>query len=184
MEKHHLDRLCCGEVYASRFIGTPLGRLLAASCDGSISLLEFSDSRGNADVHQFADNTYVNPSISVSSPVLEKLEIELGDYFNGKLKEFTVPVDLKGTPFQYLVWRELQRIPYGMTISYQELAQHIGQPGAVRAVAGACRMNPVSILVPCHRVIGKNGGLTGYSGGLWRKKLLLEMERGSNLSRR
>jgi AraC family transcriptional regulator of adaptative response/methylated-DNA-[protein]-cysteine methyltransferase len=88
-----------------------------------------------------------------------------------------LPLASRGTPFQDRVWQELRRIPYGQTIPYDELARRIGQPTAQRAVARANGMNYIAILIPCHRVIGKDGSLTGYGGGLWRKRLLLELER-------
>ena len=107
----------------------------------------------------------------------QRLHSELAAYFGGSLRRFTVPLDLAGSEFQLRVWRELQRIPYGETRSYAELAQSIGQPRAVRAVGRANGSNPVAILVPCHRVIQRDGGLGGYAAGLDRKRVLLELER-------
>jgi methylated-DNA-[protein]-cysteine S-methyltransferase len=104
---------------------------------------------------------------------------QLRRYFRGELTSFEVPIALKGTEFQRQVWEELCRIPYGQTISYGELARRIGNPNAMRAVGLANGRNPIGIIVPCHRVIGANGTLTGYGGGLPRKKLLLELEAGS-----
>lgn len=101
---------------------------------------------------------------------------ELDAYFAGKLREFTVPLDLRGTAFQLRVWELLCKIPYGETRSYGEIAQALGNPRATRAVGQANGRNPVSIIVPCHRVIGSDGGLTGYGGGLHRKKALLDLE--------
>jgi methylated-DNA-[protein]-cysteine S-methyltransferase len=101
---------------------------------------------------------------------------QLKAYFDGQLTEFTVPLAMQGTTFQRRVWNELQEIPYGKTLSYGELANRIGQPQASRAVGLANGRNPISILVPCHRVIGANGKLTGYGGGLERKQWLLEHE--------
>jgi methylated-DNA-[protein]-cysteine S-methyltransferase len=97
-------------------------------------------------------------------------------YFVGELTEFTLPLKMHGTDFQRMVWEELTRIPYGVTISYGELAKRIGNPNASRAVGLANGHNPISIIVPCHRVIGANGQLTGYGGGLPRKQLLLTFE--------
>ena len=114
-------------------------------------------------------------------PSLERLRAELNEYFQGKRHEFTLPLASRGTPFQDKVWQELRRIRYGQTISYDELARRVGQPTAQRAVARANGMNCVAILIPCHRVIGKDGTLTGYGGGLWRKRLLLELERTGSL---
>lgn len=109
---------------------------------------------------------------------------QLASYFAGRRTTFDVLIDraaLGGTPFQRRVWQELERIPFGITISYGELAKRIGQPSAVRAVGLANGRNPLSIIVPCHRVIGANGTLTGYGGGLERKRWLLEFEQGKGL---
>lgn len=104
------------------------------------------------------------------------MRTQLNLYFQGKLKEFDLPLDLVGTEFQQQVWNVLLQIPYGATSSYAKQAQILGNPTAVRAVANANGMNKISIIVPCHRVIGSDGSLTGYGGGLWRKKELLELE--------
>jgi methylated-DNA-[protein]-cysteine S-methyltransferase len=101
---------------------------------------------------------------------------QLRAYFEGELHEFELPLRMKGTDFQRRVWKELMNIPFGMTISYAEQARRIGRPGAARAVGAANGRNPISIVVPCHRVIGANGTLTGYGGGLDRKQWLLEHE--------
>ena len=101
---------------------------------------------------------------------------ELEAYFAGKLRQFTVPLDLRGTAFQLRVWEILCEIPYGETRSYREVAQALGKPKAARAVGQAVGSNPISIIVPCHRVIGSDGGLTGYGGGLHRKTALLNLE--------
>jgi methylated-DNA-[protein]-cysteine S-methyltransferase len=103
---------------------------------------------------------------------------QLAEYFAGERREFDVPMQLAGTAFQRRVWEELVRIPYGTTITYAELARRVGRPTAVRAVGAANGRNPISILVPCHRVIGADGKLTGYGGGVERKQWLLELERG------
>ena len=101
---------------------------------------------------------------------------ELDAYFAGGLKEFTLDLSAEGTDFQERVWAKLLEIPYGKTLSYSEVAEAIGRPKAVRAVGTACRSNPIPILIPCHRVVGKNGRLTGYAGGIENKKKLLELE--------
>ena len=111
-----------------------------------------------------------------ASKFLDLCEKELNAYFAGKLRQFTVPVKAKGTPFRERVWDELCQIPYGETASYKDIAERIGNPKAVRAVGGANHNNPISIIIPCHRVIGASGSLTGYGGGLEAKKLLLELE--------
>jgi O-6-methylguanine DNA methyltransferase len=109
---------------------------------------------------------------ATDSPVVS----QLSEYFSGKRRDFTLDLAPKGTPFQLAVWNELLRIPYGSTISYAELARRIGKPSAVRAVGAANGANPIPVIIPCHRVIGANGTLTGYGGGLERKQWLLALE--------
>jgi methylated-DNA-[protein]-cysteine S-methyltransferase len=113
---------------------------------------------------------------SPTHPILVEAKRQFELYFSAKLTSFNLPIDAKGTDFQKLVWSELCQIPYGHSISYQELANRIGKPNAVRAVGAANGKNTISVIVPCHRVIGKSGKLTGYAGGLERKKQLLELE--------
>lgn len=111
------------------------------------------------------------------SPLLDEVSQQLDDYFAGRLQQFTIPIRQPGTPFQQAVWDELQRIGYGETISYGELARRIGRPKAVRAVGGANNRNRLPIIIPCHRVIGQTGKLVGYAGGLDMKTKLLELEK-------
>ncbi len=113
---------------------------------------------------------------SGSLPALELLASELRDYFAGSLRTFSVPLVLPGAPFQQGVWTELRSVPYGETWSYSELAHAVGKPGALRAVGRANGDNRVAIVVPCHRIVGADGSLRGYGGGLWRKRALLELE--------
>ena len=113
-----------------------------------------------------------------STPVLDAAVDQMEAYFAGDLKEFDLPLAASGTDFQQRVWAELCRIPYGETVSYMHVAEAIGDRKAVRAVGLANGRNPIAIVVPCHRVIGANGKLTGYAGGLWRKERLLSLERG------
>ena len=101
---------------------------------------------------------------------------QLGEYFAGRRRTFALPLAPRGTAFRQLVWRALQAIPYGSTATYAEIARAIGQPQASRAVGGANHHNPLAIVIPCHRVIGSNGSMTGYGGGLDRKRLLLDLE--------
>ena len=113
-----------------------------------------------------------------TNDVCEKALKQISEYFAGTRQEFDLPIALDGTEFQQQVWQELQNIPFGQTVSYGDLARSIGKPSAVRAVGAANGDNPVSIIVPCHRVIGSDGGLTGYGGGLPRKQWLLKHEGG------
>ncbi|MDR2690994.1 MAG: methylated-DNA--[protein]-cysteine S-methyltransferase [Dysgonamonadaceae bacterium] len=155
---------------------SPIGLLnIAATADG-ICRLDFADKpTAGRRMESFAE--MLNASICQNdNRHINELESQLKEYFEGKRKLFTVKLFLQGTPFQKKVWAALQEIPYGSTCSYKEQSVAIGMPKAVRAVAGANGANPVSIVVPCHRVIGSNGQLTGYGGGLWRKKFLLELE--------
>lgn len=111
------------------------------------------------------------------NPVMQKVISQLDEYFAGKRKSFDLPVKIEGTDFQKRVWLNLSKIPYGETVSYKQLAEMSGNPKASRAVGMANNKNPVAIVVPCHRVIGSNGNLTGYAGGLTLKKELLELEK-------
>lgn len=119
--------------------------------------------------------------VEKENPVLREAVRQLREYFAARRREFDLPLEPEGTGFQKRVWNELQRIPFGRTISYGTLAASIGQPTASRAVGLANGHNPISIIVPCHRVIGANGSLTGYGGGLDRKRWLLEFEQGGSL---
>jgi methylated-DNA-[protein]-cysteine S-methyltransferase len=110
------------------------------------------------------------------TPLIKKAAAQLGEYLKGKRKTFDLPLKMNGTAFQVKVWKALQRIPYGKTCSYGEIAAKIGNPKACRAVGMANNRNPIAIIVPCHRVIGKDGSLTGYAGGLDIKKKLLKLE--------
>src|SRR5688572_7616541 len=142
-------------------IETPLGPMRAEADEHAVTLLQFDAPR----------------PVEQSNAILEDLRREMAEYFAGARTVFSARVAPPGTEFQTLVWSELQRIPFGATISYEELAQRIGRPTASRAVAQANGANPICLLIPCHRVIGKNGTLTGYSAGLERKRFLLGLER-------
>lgn len=109
-------------------------------------------------------------------PIVEEAIRQLSAYFDGTRRDFDLPISPQGTDFQRLVWQHLLDIPYGQIISYQDLAKAIGKPEAIRAVGAANGQNPISIVVPCHRVLGSDGSLTGYGGGLWRKEWLLKHE--------
>ena len=113
----------------------------------------------------------------VPSQMLEILKKQLNEYFNRERREFNLPLLFGGTDFQKNVWEELCRIPYGKTVTYSQIAERTGHPAAVRGIGGAVGANPISIIVPCHRVVGKEGSLTGYAGGLDIKSFLLDLER-------
>ncbi|MGE5316269.1 MAG: bifunctional transcriptional activator/DNA repair enzyme AdaA [Acidobacteriota bacterium] len=155
---------------------TPLGPMIACSADEGICLLEFTDRRMIETQLSIITKRFKASVIQGATPVLEALKRELAEYFEGARKEFSVPIAAPGTEFQKRVWAELARIPYAATRSYREQARALGMPDAVRAVANANGMNRIAIIIPCHRVIGSDGQLTGYGGGLWRKKWLLDHE--------
>ncbi|GGZ05387.1 methylated-DNA--protein-cysteine methyltransferase [Streptomyces poonensis] len=149
-------------------IDSPYGALTLVATDGVLSGLYMTDQR-----HRPPEETFGVPD---DTPFGEATE-QLRAYFAGELKEFTLGLHLAGTPFQRTVWEELRRIPYGETRTYGELATTLGNPKASRAVGLANGRNPIGIIVPCHRVVGADGGLTGYGGGLPRKRRLLDFER-------
>lgn len=157
-------------------IETPLGTMLTCATNQGICLLEFTD-RKMLETQLKSIAKILNATIiQGNNPHFEILENQLQEYFNGTRFEFSVPLHTPGTEFQNKVWTALQLIPFGQTKSYKDQAITIGNPESIRAVANANGMNRISILIPCHRVIGSDGHLTGYGGGLWRKKYLLEHE--------
>ena len=158
-------------------IPTPLGMMIAYASDEALYLLEFMDRRMLETQMKHVERRFNCVLVQGENRTLKQLKTELTAYFCGELEEFTVPLMTAGTPFQEDVWKELLRIPYGTTTSYGALAGKLGRPKAVRAVARANGDNRVSIIIPCHRVIGSDGKLTGYGGGLWRKQRLLDLER-------
>lgn len=162
-------------------IDTPIGSFLAAAIDAGLVMFEFTDRRILEQHFATLQRRFQCPLIPGAHPHLAAAQSEITEYFAGARKEFSVPLGPAGTPFQERVWMELRRIPYGATISYEVLAEKIGQPAARRAVATANGSNRLAIFIPCHRVIGKDGSLTGYGGGLWRKRILLELERTGRL---
>jgi AraC family transcriptional regulator of adaptative response/methylated-DNA-[protein]-cysteine methyltransferase len=170
-----------GECVVVAMLESPLGPLIAGANEKGIVLLEYTDRRMLENNLKRLRRRFDCGVVPGRHSLLDQLEQELKGYFEGNLREFALPLAPRGTPFQEKVWAELQRIPYGETISYDELARRIDHPTAQRAVARANGMNCVAILIPCHRVIGKDGTLTGYGGGLWRKRLLLELERTGSL---
>ncbi len=151
------------------YMESPVGRLLLVADEDTLTGLHFVE----------AGETNGVPDRGVLRNAVEQMKA----YFAGELRGFDVPVAPRGTPFQLGVWRALREIPYGETISYGELARRIGNPKGSRAVGLANGSNPIAIIVPCHRVIGSNGKLTGYGGGLHNKEILLSIERGERYSR-
>lgn len=157
-------------------IATPLGTMVAAASDNAVVLLEFADRRMLPRQLETVTRRLDTVLVPGASALLSELDEQLNAYMNGRLREFDIPVRAPGTVFQETVWSELRRIPMGETRSYAQVAEAIGRPTATRAVARANGDNRIAILIPCHRVIGADGKLSGYGGGVWRKRRLLEME--------
>ncbi|AYO57846.1 XRE family transcriptional regulator [Chryseobacterium sp. 6424] len=158
-------------------IETPLGTMIACADENGICLLEFSDRKALPTELKDISRHFKANIMQGDNPHFKTLEKELAEYFEGTRQQFTVPLSPVGTDFQLKVWEVLRNIPYGTTRSYQEQANILGSPKSVRAVANANGLNKISIIIPCHRVIGSNGLLTGYGGGVWRKQKLLELEK-------
>jgi len=158
------------------WIDSPLGPLIVGATSGGVCLLEFTDRR-------MLDAQFVTLRKNFHCAIVpgenhhtKQLKKELDEYFQGTRKQFAVPLVYPGTPFQKKVWNELLRIPYGKTVSYEDIARRIGSSEAQRAVGHANGLNRIAIVIPCHRVVNKNGKLGGYGGGLWRKQKLLSLE--------
>ncbi len=155
-----------------------LGEMILGSFHDKICLCDWTHSK-----HRNRNDARICKALNAvyqegSSPILEKGKAELDEYFHHQRSTFDIPILFTGTAFQNKVWRALLEIPYGKTISYREQASRLGMPTKVRAVANANGANPISILVPCHRVIGSNGTLSGYAGGIDAKQTLLQLEAG------
>ncbi len=166
-----------GQIIKISSIETPIGNMIAAATETGICMLNFADyHQMESDFIQLAFGNKTSLTIGKNRHHIA-LRKQLDEYFAGKRKSFDVPLVFNATLFQYEVWQSLLKIPYGQVISYAQQAASIGKPKAVRAVANANGQNLLTILVPCHRVIGSNGKLTGYGGGMWRKMKLLELEK-------
>lgn len=150
-----------------RHLDSPVGILTVAATDAGLHAIEFPRNRHPADRQGWAEGDHA---------VIEAAAGQLQDYFAGRLKVFDLPLAPRGTDFQRMVWRTLAGIGYGETISYAQLAQRVGRPTAMRAVGAANGRNPLPIVLPCHRVIGADGSLTGFGGGLPTKQFLLQFE--------
>lgn len=160
-----------------KIIETPLGQIFACAVDEGICLLEFTDGKN-------LDRKFQSLSKSLHAEIEEKdhdhfkqLEVELREYFEGKRNKFEVPIFTTGTEFQKKVWQLLCEIPFGELRTYKQQSELLGNVKAIRAVGTANGINKIAIIIPCHRVIGSNGELVGYAGGIWRKQKLLELEK-------
>ena len=163
-------------------IDTGIGSFIAGVFENKLCLFDFEDRRY---IHKILNKKSKQFDANIEygdDPLFSQLETEIEEYLSNERKEFTLPLDIRGTPFQLKVWNELRKIPYGQTISYSEIAERIDNPNAVRGVGRANGDNNFAIIIPCHRVIDKNGDLRGYGGGLDRKKKLLNLENQSKLT--
>jgi len=160
---------------------TKVGELLLGSSGGRLCLLGFGDKERRRAVGDRIRKKLDAKFVEQNDRVLEKTRKQLDEYLNGNRKEFDIPLRIVGTAFQRRVWKALMRVPYGATSTYGQIAEDIGNRRACRAVGNASRANPISIIVPCHRVIGSGGELVGYGGGLALKKWLLMLEQGDNV---
>ena len=150
-------------------IPSPIGRLLLVGDGRALHRLDMQEGRRPV---------AIRPSWQRDETAFGDVTMQLGEYFRGARRAFDLELELAGNPFELRVWRALREIPHGETASYKQIAQSIGQPDAARAVGLANARNPIAVIVPCHRVIGANGTLTGYGGGLGRKRFLLDLEAG------
>ena len=158
--------------YFSKTIQSPVGKLtLVANCKSLIAVLLENEKPGRVNFTEIVETK--------NNSILTSAEAQIKEYFTGSRTVFDLPIEFQGTEFQKKVWKQLQKIPFGKTLSYSELAKKINSPLSSRAVGAASGKNPLSIICPCHRVIGKSGKLTGFAGGLENKSYLLELEQKS-----
>lgn len=161
-------------------ITTPLGPMYAGASDKGICLLEFNDRKALHKQLVKVQQTLKAIFVPGEHEYLQKLQQQLDEYFAGNRRQFDLPLQLVGSDFQQQAWRALQQIPYAETRSYQQQAEAIKNPSAIRAIASANAANAIAIIIPCHRVIAKSGSMAGYAGGIWRKQYLLNLECGSS----
>jgi AraC family transcriptional regulator of adaptative response/methylated-DNA-[protein]-cysteine methyltransferase len=160
------------------WVETPIGPMIAGSRGGALVLLEFTNRRMMEAQIETLKKRFKATFLPEDDVVIVQTRRELDEYFAAKRKDFSIPLDYPGTPFETKVWTELLQIPYGETRSYEDLAKVTSSKGAVRAVGSANGRNRIAIVIPCHRVVNKSGALGGYGGGLWRKQALLSLEQG------
>lgn len=157
---------------------SPVGLLIAGATSEAVVLLEFSDQESLEGQLATLRQRFTAPIVAGRNRWLTELRQQLAEYFASQRRDIELPLQYPGTPFQQTVWSTLLQIPYGETWSYLDLAHRIGDPKATRAVGTANGMNPIAIVIPCHRVVNASGELGGYGGGLWRKQILLALEKG------
>lgn len=158
---------------------TPIGEMIAIFADKHLVMLDYSDCDSLITDIVKIEKHYANTPRIHHNHETDQLRRQLDQYFNGSRRRFTIPTAPIGTIFQQQVWKTLLTVPYGSTISYAEQSKRLGNPKAIRAMAAANGKNPISIIIPCHRIIGSDGSLTGYAGGIERKRYLIELEQPS-----
>jgi methylated-DNA-[protein]-cysteine S-methyltransferase len=151
------------------YFQSPHGRMLLVADDKALTAVCFVGQK-------YAPRITADWQRDAGHPLLRKAKSELAEYFSGKRKRFSVKLAPRGTPFQRSVWKAIARVGFGKTIAYAELARRAGRPGSARAAGAATGRNPIGVIVPCHRIVGSNGSLTGYAGGLSKKRALLALE--------
>jgi O-6-methylguanine DNA methyltransferase len=159
-----------------RELESSLGKLVIGATSSGCCLLEYEDRGGLIKIQRRITKHYRMEMMRGTNAFLDQLELELDQYFKEMRQNFSVPLDVRGTPFQRAAWEQLLNIPYGETRTYGEIARLVGKPLAVRAIGRANGDNPLAIVIPCHRFIQHDGKLKGYGGGLWRKECLLALE--------
>ncbi len=157
-------------------LNTPVRLLLIISSEKGLVQIMFIDTKNNLPLHSL-EKEYPEIIFTESKSKNKPISDQLKEYFSGTRKKFTLPLDIRGTSFQKQVWTAVSKVPYGRTCSYREIANRIGKPGAARAVGMANHNNPIPIVIPCHRIIGANGSLTGYTAGISVKEKLLNFEK-------
>ncbi|MDX9758318.1 MAG: methylated-DNA--[protein]-cysteine S-methyltransferase [Bacteroidota bacterium] len=157
-------------------IPSPVGNLHIATCEGAVCFLGFEHKGYREELYAWLARYLPSFEVKTEHGEHASVRAELQRYFDGRLRKFRVKTHLYGTDFQLQVWTALRTIPFGATVSYRAIAEAIGNPDASRAVGGAVGKNPIAIIIPCHRVIGEDGSLTGFAGGIDRKKKLLQLE--------
>jgi AraC family transcriptional regulator of adaptative response/methylated-DNA-[protein]-cysteine methyltransferase len=165
------------------WIETPIGPMIAGSHEGFLIFLEYTTRERMVTQIEALRRRFKTPFVLIDDAILRQTRTELGEYFAGNRRDFTIPLRYPGTPFEERVWSALLKIPYGETRSYESLAMITSTKEAVRAVGSANGRNRIAIVIPCHRVINKGGGLGGYGGGLWRKRALLALEQGIGIQK-
>jgi methylated-DNA-[protein]-cysteine S-methyltransferase len=159
-----------------RYHNTEIGKVILGSFQGKLCLLDFAEAKARGVVKDTLGWALHAELVEQDDEVLRETGRQLDEYLEGQRTRFDISLLMVGTEFQKRVWKALMRIPYGVTSTYGQIADDIGSPRAVRAVGGACGANPIGIIVPCHRIIGSDGGLVGYGGGLPLKRRLLALE--------